>query len=796
MVSTQVRVLFSIALGMLLWGNPASAQDWPEFRGDGGMGLVSTDGLLTRNRKVGLKIRWKKKLGSGYSSVVISGDRVVTMFADETNDLVGCFAASDGSPLWSVPIGKRFKGENGSFDGPISTPLIRAGRVYCLSPMGKLVCVSLDDGDSIWTRNLLEEKAGTKPLYGFATSPILVDDTLILQLGGEDKSLAGLNPETGETKWACTTASINSQSPALIEIDGKKIVLAASGKTLTGVAPADGTVLFEHPHGGSNGSAMVPVVYDQNKVLMTLDDGFSIAVSIRTVDDEYQVSEEWKQRSIKNTYNVPVNYDGNFYAYSTRILTCVDSATGAPQWKSREPGDGFLIVVDGHVILNTKQGALHVLRATPDSYEEIAGIEVFDDLVWSVPAFSKDAIYVRSLGELACVDLIGGADMAKLETQSKIGPNFSTMLAEVAASDTPQKVVDEYLAAQSSFPLLENDLAHFVFQGEATDVAVAGDMFGARQERKMQRISGTDVWFQATELPTDVRVNYIFLVDFKPQTDPRNARSATSTIYAGEMEFAVRLRRESPLAMSWFGMPDWNEPAFLAPLESLQGELVTKSIPLESQDKPQEIEVYLPPDYKLGTDRFPVVYIFDGSAAKQHGRLHELADQIFSGKGQAPNAILVFFDTAPVPGFLDSVATDMVPFVDKNFRTITKRTARACMSNGMSAPMAIQLLTKHESLFSVASVQTPLLFDADQQQAIDGIGALTMPSQIFLEWGVFDMFNPDENWDTRKIGKTLFDEFSKSENVKMHGGEAADSTDWASWRNRFDQILTMLQPGE
>ena len=783
-----------LVLLTVLFSGESKSQDWPEFRGADGTGLVSTNGVLGRSRKVGLKTRWKKKLGSGYSSVTVAGDRVVTMYADEHDDLIGCFAAKDGELLWSVRVGKRFKGENGSFDGPISTPLIRDGRVFGLSPMGKMYCLVLADGKTIWTRDFLVEKVGVKPLYGFATSPILVADTLIVQLGAKDKSLTGLDPETGETQWACTSDRVNSQSPAIIEIDGQPIVLAAGGKNLTGVSPLDGSVLFEHPHGGGNGSAMVPVVFDENKVLLTLDDGFSIAVSIRQAGDGYQVSEEWKQRSVKNTYNVPVEYEGSLYAYSTRILTCVDATTGLPQWKSREPGDGFLIVVDGHVILNTKRGSLHVLRASPDGFEEVAGMKVFNDLVWSVPAFSKDAVFMRSLGELACVDLVSGAEVVTNETQSRMGDWFSEMLAQVEKSEAPQKVVDEFLASQAKFPVVEGDLAHFVYQGEAKDVAVAGDMFGARQERKMRRIKGTDTWFYVAELPKDVRLNYIFLVDFKPQTDPRNSRSTTSTIYAGEMEFAVRLANESPLKMSWFGMPQWKEPEFLAPVESLRGELVTKTIPSDSEDlEPQEIEIYLPPAYKEGTDRFPVVYIFDGTAAKKHGRLHELADQMFSGKSDVPNAILVFFDRMPVPKFVDSIATKIVPFVDKNFRTVAERSSRTCVANGLSASMAFTLVIDHPSVFGAASVQTPLVFDAAQQQAIDGIGALEQPAQIFIEWGSFDMFNPDENWDARKMGKHLFDEFSKSKNVTMHGGEVADSTDWASWRNRFDQVLMMFK---
>jgi hypothetical protein len=180
----------------------------------------------------------------------------------------------------------------------------------------------------------------------------------------------------------------------------------------------------------------------------------------------------------------------------------------------------------------------------------------------------------------------------------------------------------------------------------------------------------------------------------------------------------------------------------------------------------------------------------------KHGRLHELADQMFSGKGDAPSSILVFFDGPPVRNLAESIATGIVPFVDENFRTIPERTARACMANGLSSSVAFQLVIEHDSVFGVASVQTPLVFDAGQQQAIDGMKALESPTQVFLEWGAYDMFNPDENWDSRKIGKKLYDEFSAAKNVTMHGGEIADSTDWASWRNRFDLILKMFESDE
>ena len=142
---------------------------------------------------------------------------------------------------------------------------------------------------------------------------------------------------------------------------------------MSGVDAGSGEVVFEHEHGGRNGSAMMPVMLDDQTVLLTLDDAHSTAFYLRQVGDKIEVSEAWQERSIKNTYNMPSLTDGKLVAFSTRVLTCVDPETGRAFWKSREPGDGFLITVDDHMIINTKKGSLHLAKVTEDDYEEIAG---------------------------------------------------------------------------------------------------------------------------------------------------------------------------------------------------------------------------------------------------------------------------------------------------------------------------------------------------------------------------------------------------------------------------------------
>ena len=110
---------------------------WPGLRGPDSNGAVH-DARLFPGASAGLKVGWKRALGSGYSSVAVADGRVVTMFADGENDVVAAFDLESGDELWRYAFGETYPGHDGSHDGPISTPVIGGGRVFGLGPWGHL----------------------------------------------------------------------------------------------------------------------------------------------------------------------------------------------------------------------------------------------------------------------------------------------------------------------------------------------------------------------------------------------------------------------------------------------------------------------------------------------------------------------------------------------------------------------------------------------------------------------------------------------------------------------------------
>ncbi len=783
------------------------AQDWPALRGATGTGMLSPGGVLSKSSDFELKVRWKIKIGSGYSSVVVSKGRVIAMYTDGDKDVVGCFDAETGAKIWTHELGPKFVGKNGSFDGPLSTPIVHNDHVYVISALGMMYRLALQDGEPAWSRDLQKQDKAPLPMYGFTTSPLIANETLVVQVGGKNTSIAGFDLKTGERLWAIGDDPVSSQSPAVIDLKGKQVILACAGKNFIGIDSANGQQLFKFDHQGGNGSAVTPVQIGENEFLLTADDAWSKAVSLRGDGQTMTVSEEWQERSIKNTYNIPVHTDKGVFAFSTRILTCVDSKTGRAHWKTRKPGDGFLIVVDDHVIISTKKGSLHIAKANSEKYQELVSDQVFDDLVWSVPAYSDNSVFLRSLGELARVDIVPGGQKMTLDSKPMLrdlnadsleaaGPmsTWLSKLADVESKEKQQELVNDFLEQHKSGPIIDGELVTFFYVGNENQLALASDIFGARQERAMIRFGESNLFFITLKLPTNVRANYVFLADYQPKLDPKNQRTITSSMYAGEMEFAVRVTDLPPLKMNWFAMEDWEKPAFIDVQEKLIGKIVSESFESELLKSKFEFDVYTPPRYEEDDQQsYPVVYVLGGPMAKRFGKLEFVADRLFSIDPNVSKAILVFVNSrGNGPDFDKAIGTELVPFVDKKYKTISDRTARSIIGNGFVATGALTLIASQEKVFGGVSIQSPLVFEQVRDMVLDATDKIKLPTTIYLDWGQFDMHNPHENWDIRKFSVIIQERLKTNQNLNILGGEVADSTDWSSWINRLDTVLNSI----
>ncbi len=454
-----------------------AAEDWPQWRGPNQDGKATESGVFRFEEGNGLKIAWKKPLGSGYSSISVAAGRAVTMFSDSTFDYVIAFDASSGAELWRHKIDSTHIGHGGSHNGPLSTPSIDGNRVFALGPKGHLLAVDLTTGSLIWSTDIVKDHGAIPPYFAFATAPRVYGEVLILETGGSEKVITGFNKETGAVLWSEGSDRIAYQSPVTANLAGADQVLCSGNDYLIGMNPLSGDKLWEFHHQG-RGSNATPIIVGQNRVFLHHNSSEGVLLQINKAYDQYTVNEIWRSRAFKLTYGTGVLHDGHLYGYSRRFLTCVDIGTGKLVWKSRSPGDGFVILVDGHLVLQTKKGGLHIAEASPKGYQEVARLKVFDSLAWTPASFANGKIYARNLKEIACVK-IDKVDQpvvvaADPPTESSFtDSNFSKFIQRVKSAEDKTVLVDEFMEAQKQFPIIEGDnLVHFVYRGESQNLVI------------------------------------------------------------------------------------------------------------------------------------------------------------------------------------------------------------------------------------------------------------------------------------------------------------------------------------
>ena len=105
---------------------------------------------------------WRRPLGEGYSSILVDGSTLVTMYRRGNSEAVVALDAGSGRTLWEhlyeAPLTR-----DGYFDvwfnaagpGPYSTPLIADGMVFAVGVTGKFHALDLKTGAVRWSKDLV-----------------------------------------------------------------------------------------------------------------------------------------------------------------------------------------------------------------------------------------------------------------------------------------------------------------------------------------------------------------------------------------------------------------------------------------------------------------------------------------------------------------------------------------------------------------------------------------------------------------------------------------------------------------
>jgi outer membrane protein assembly factor BamB len=387
----------------------AGEQDWPGFRGpqrDGVLHGVKLDRDWKANppREV-----WRRRIGPGWSSFAVIGDRAFTQEQRGDQEAVVCLDLNTGREIWKHQDKARFE-EVVAGAGPRATPTFDQGKLYTLGGSGRLNCLDAASGKPIWTRDMAADAGATPPIWGFSSSPLVAHGIVTVFAGGPNgKSTLGYDAETGKLKWSGGKAKHSYSSPHLATWSGSDQVLVVSDFGVEAFDPASGKVLWEHEWIEQEMFRVVQPLVLGNRVL--LGTGMGIGTRSLTIEGGpgiWQVEEDWTSKDLKPYFNDVVEHEGHGYGFDGSIFVCVDLATGQKRWKQGRYGHGqALLVADSGllVVVSEDSGEVVLLEANPEEHTELGKFKALTGKTWNHPVIAGNKLLVRNGEEMACYEL-------------------------------------------------------------------------------------------------------------------------------------------------------------------------------------------------------------------------------------------------------------------------------------------------------------------------------------------------------------------------------------------------------
>lgn len=385
----------------------AGLQDWPGFRGAARDSRLAGTTFSTNWTETPPRELWRRRVGLGWSSFAAIGEYVFTQEQRGGDEVVVCYRAGTGDEVWVNRVAARFEEATGT--GPRATPTFRQGKLYTLGAMGILQCLDAATGGTVWKRDLITDTDAEVPTWGFASSPLVTGELVIVFSGGrQGKSVAAYHCESGDLVWTAGDGTHGYASGHLARIAGVPQVLMCSDIGIQSFTPETGGLLWEHRwQAMTNPRCVQPLVAGAGSVMIGTAGGQGTRLlHVDKKESAWNVVEKWTTRRFRPYFNDFVYYEGYCYGFDGSRLSCIDAKTGERQWKGGRYGGQLLFIADmGTLLVLSENGDVILVQATPEGYHELARFKALDGKTWNHPVVAHGKLFVRNAQEAACFEL-------------------------------------------------------------------------------------------------------------------------------------------------------------------------------------------------------------------------------------------------------------------------------------------------------------------------------------------------------------------------------------------------------
>ena len=368
--------------------------DWLQFRGTDHSSVAPAETRLPLNWSPSENVAWRVDLpGGGVSGPIVVGDKVVVTASSGFKDdqlHVLCFDRRSGEFLWQ----RNFWATGRTLHHPTSsvaanTPASDGEAIYAFYSSNDLICLDLE-GNLRWLRGLTYDYPTAANDVGMASSPTVIDDTVVVQVQSQGESFAaGIDTRTGETRWRKELDRQASwASPIAARGPNGPYVLIQSPDGLTAHNPTTGELLWQHDAACAGIASAVEI----DGVIYLPAEG----ITALRAEDSRSIEVLWKENRLSPSSASPVVHDGRVYILNRAgVLACGSAETGDMLWQVRLKGPYWAtpVLVGSHLYCFNQEGEVHVVSVGEKG--EVVGTVELGEAVLGSPAVTDDAMYLR-----------------------------------------------------------------------------------------------------------------------------------------------------------------------------------------------------------------------------------------------------------------------------------------------------------------------------------------------------------------------------------------------------------------
>jgi outer membrane protein assembly factor BamB len=420
---------FVLSLGLLvvlLAGTSIVAQAppaaWTQWGGPGRNFIVNTPALADSWPAAGPKRLWTRPLGEGHSAILEEGGRLYTMYRPlgmlaavrrSQEEVVTAIDAATGKTIWEHRYPASTAGANFTEGaGPHSTPLIAGNRIFAASSRREFFALDKATGKPLWSHDFIKEYGAPDIDRGFAASPLLYKDTVIITVGGKGQAVAAFRPDTGALVWKAGDVEHSPASPILIDIDGQAQLVVFGGDRIAGIDPSSGKTLWSHAHRTDWGLNISTPIWSAADRLLLISSAYgtgSRALELQQSGGATKVVEKWAVPRVRVHIGTIIRVGDFAYMssgdFGPAFLSAVNVKTGALAWQDRAFARAQLLYADNKLIVLDEDGALGIATVSPQGLKVLSRAQILEHLAWTPPTLVGRTLYVRDRKTMAAYDL-------------------------------------------------------------------------------------------------------------------------------------------------------------------------------------------------------------------------------------------------------------------------------------------------------------------------------------------------------------------------------------------------------